>query len=142
MRAEEGRGFHLYFAVGLTSVAIAAHLWSSWVVAGPGDDRLGRVIVLFCWGTLPYLLLAALTWIIRSAPVLLVTTLLLAGTELVALRGALVGKSSTSGLGLAFQPALALLVLLPTATVVGLVLRVVLAWRRRRSRGAQARSPD
>ena len=142
LKGEGGPGFHSSFALGLTSVAIAMHLCSSWVVTGPGEDRLGRIILLFCWTTLPYLVLAGLTWVIRSPAVLLVATALLAGTDLIALHDALVGHRSTSALGLAFQPALALLVFVPAATVVGVVLRIVPAWHRRRAKGGQKNSSD
>lgn len=128
----EGRpSFHLCFAISLTALAVAAHLGSSWFAAGRGENGLAPVILLFCWGTLPYLALAALTWVIRSVPVLLITTALLAGTDFIAVHGALVSERSTSGLALMFQPALALLVLVPAASVVGLFLRSVAAWRRR-----------
>ena len=137
-----GPGFHLCFALGLTSVAIVTHLCSSWVVAAPGEDRLGRVILLFCWTTLPYLVLAGLTWVIRSPAVLLVATVLLAGTDVVALHDALVGRRSTSALGLALQPALALLVFVPAATLAGILLRIVPAWHRRRAKGGPKHSSD
>jgi hypothetical protein len=136
VRTRGGPGFHLCFAVGLASTAIAAHLCSSWYVAGVGEDRLGRVISIFCWGTLPYLVLVLLTWVIRSPLVLLITTVLLAGTDYIAVHGALFGNS-TSGLGLLVQPAVALLVILPAATVAGFVLRLLAAWERRRAKRGQ-----
>lgn len=120
MSHHDSSNVHLAYAVGLMTLAVFGHLLVAAVLGG--SEALGQMLLIFCGMALPYLLLAALTWVIRSVPVLIGTAAILIVSEVVVVASALISERSTSGLGLVLQPVFAVGVVV-VALLVGLVLR-------------------